>query len=220
MSGRRIMGLVLAVWLGMHPAPTLAQAPGPSAIADPIGGFIAEASRRFGVPAPWIRAVMRVESAGDPRATSHAGAMGLMQVMPATYAELRGRLGLGPDPYDPRDNILAGAAYLRQMHDRFGLAGMLPAYNAGPGRYETHLATGRPLPAETRDYVARLSSIVGMEPPERGAVPLPPDWRQAGLFIARPDDPSSADETPQTEPTATGHASDRLFVPRSDRAPR
>ena len=99
---------------------------------DPYSAFIAEAAQRFGVPEAWIRAVMRVESAGDVRAISSAGAMGLMQVMPATWAELRVRHRLGGNPYDPRDNILAGAAYLREMHDRYGSPGFLAAYNAGP----------------------------------------------------------------------------------------
>src|SRR3546814_10072998 len=73
----------------------------------------------------WIRAVMRVESRGDARAISPKGAIGLMQVMPATWTEMRTRYALGPDPYDPRDNILAGAAYLREMHDRYGSPGFL-----------------------------------------------------------------------------------------------
>jgi hypothetical protein len=106
--------------------------------------------------------VLRVESAGDVRAISSAGAMGLMQVMPDTWAGLRSRHGLGRDPYDPRDNILAGTAYLREMWDRYGnVAAMLAAYNAGPGRYDEHLATGRTLPAETRAYVATLAPVLG-----------------------------------------------------------
>jgi soluble lytic murein transglycosylase-like protein len=76
--------------------------------------------------------------------------MGLMQIMPETWATLRLRYGLGADPFDPHDNILAGAAYLRELHDRYGSPGFLAAYNAGPARYEDHLATGQPLPAETR----------------------------------------------------------------------
>jgi hypothetical protein len=74
---------------------------------------------------------------------------------------LRTRYNLGTDPYDPHDNILAGAAYLREMYDRYGAPGFLAAYNAGPGRYENHLATGRPLPGETQDYVAMLAPMIG-----------------------------------------------------------
>jgi len=122
---------------------------------------IAAASQRLGIPAAWIRAVMRAESAGDRQAVSHRGAMGLMQVMPATWAGLRAQHGLGADPFAPQDNILAGTAYLREMLDRFGSVPlMLAAYNAGPRRVEMHLATGQPLPAETRAYVAALAPLL------------------------------------------------------------
>lgn len=122
---------------------------------------ITAASQRFGIPEVWIRAVMRAESAGDRHAMSHRGAMGLMQVMPATWAGLRAQHGLGADPFAPQDNILAGTAYLREMLDRFGSVPlMLAAYNAGPRRVEMHLATGQPLPAETRAYVAALAPLL------------------------------------------------------------
>ena len=125
--------------------------PGPrSSSGSRIESFailIAEASRRFAIPAHWIRAVMQVESGGDERAISPRGALGPMQIMPRTWVELSVRYGLGIDPFDPRDNILAGAAYLRELHDRFGSPGFLAAHNAGPERYEQHLATGRPPPA-------------------------------------------------------------------------
>ncbi|MFZ2869530.1 lytic transglycosylase domain-containing protein [Zavarzinia sp.] len=155
--------------------------------SDPYGAYIAEASQRFGVPEAWIRAVMRVESAGDVRAISSAGAMGLMQVMPATWAELRVRHRLGGNPYDPRDNILAGAAYLREMHGRYGSPGFLAAYNAGPGRYEEYLA-GRPLPTETRAYVATLAPIVGggeLADPVVVAAANPLAWTRAPLFVVQ-----------------------------------
>ena len=138
----------------------------PTLIAsDAITGFVTEASQRFGVPDAWIGAVIEVESAGDRDSTSSAGAMGLMQVMPQTYAMLRARLGLGANPYDPRDNIMAGSAYLREMHDRYGPAGFLAAYNAGPGRFEEFRAGVRPLPAETVRYLARLNPMLGIEGP-------------------------------------------------------
>ena len=155
--------------------------------SDPYGAYIAEAAQRFGVPEAWIRAVMRVESAGEVRAISSAGAMGLMQVMPATWAELRVRHRLGGNPYDPRDNILAGAAYLREMHDRYGSPGFLAAYNAGPGRYEEYLA-GRPLPAETRAYVASLAPVVGggdLTGPVVVAAADPLAWTRAPLFVVQ-----------------------------------
>lgn len=138
--------------------PAAAQGAG-GAVAD-WRTLVAEASRRFEIPERWIHAVMGVESAYQSRALSHAGAMGLMQVMPATYADLRVRYGLGADPYQPRDNVMAGAAYLREMYDRFGAPGFLAAYNAGPARYLQHVTDGRPLPLETRAYVAKLSPAV------------------------------------------------------------
>jgi len=128
----------------------------------PFAAFVAEASSRFAVPEHWIRAVMRVESGEKSRARSRKGAMGLMQIMPGTWADLRARYSLGADPYDPHDNILAGAAYIRELSNRYGAPGFLAAYNAGPGRYERHLATGRPLPDETQAYVAALTPIIGV----------------------------------------------------------
>lgn len=169
-------------------APTVLRDP----VRDPHAVAIAEASARFAIPEHWIRAVMQVESAGDPRAVSHAGAMGLMQVMPGTWAALRQEHGLGADPFGPRGNILAGTAYLRAMLDRYGtVGGMLAAYNAGPGRYDAYLSEGRPLPAETRAYVAMLAPrLDGTAPlPNRAAVA---DWREAGLFADR-----SAEHPPQ-----------------------
>jgi soluble lytic murein transglycosylase-like protein len=183
------------------PAVTMAQGtpiarPSPR---DPYADHVTEASRRFGVPIAWIRAVMRGESAGDSHAISSAGAKGLMQIMPDTWAGLRLRYGLGRDPFDPHDNILAGAAYLREMWDRYGdVAAMLAAYNAGPARYDEHRATGRPLPAETRAYVAALAPIMLGERPSAGAAGTarPPDWREAALFVVRVIDVSAADLTP------------------------
>ena len=140
----------------LYPLPRFRSAPNGT-----FDALIDEASRRFGIPPAWVRGVMRIESGGrtmlDGRPiTSPAGAMGLMQVMPATFAELSGRYGLGSDPYEPRANILAGAAYLRGMYDRFGPAHFLAAYNAGPGRVDEHLRTGRALPGETQRYVEAL----------------------------------------------------------------
>ena len=132
--------------------------------------YTEEAAARCGVPVEWIERVMQAESAGLTRLgggpiTSRAGAMGLMQLMPATWAEMRSRIALGVDPHDPHDNILAGSCYLRMMYDRFGYPGLFAAYNAGPGRYADHLTTGRPLPGETRRYLAKqLGSGTGPMP--------------------------------------------------------
>ncbi len=127
---------------------------------DPL---VAEASKRFGVPVSWIRAVMRVESAGRTTLAegkpivSSAGAMGLMQLMPATYNEMRRTYNLGSDPFDPHDNIMAGAAMLRFLRERYGYPTMFAAYNDGPGNLEERLRTGGLLPAETRLYVATIT---------------------------------------------------------------
>ena len=133
--------------------------PGPP--GDPWGPYIREASRRFDMPESWIRALMRQESGGSlyrngRLITSSAGAMGLMQVMPGTYAELRTRHNLGPDPFDPHENIMAGVAYMREMYDMYGSPGFLAAYNAGPNRLDDYLANQRALPDETRHYVASI----------------------------------------------------------------
>lgn len=128
----------------------------------PWAAFIDEASRRFSIPRVWIEAVIMTESAGRTTLhgrpiTSHAGAMGLMQVMPATYQDMRLTYGLAADPYDPHDNILAGTAYLRAMYYRFGYPGLFGAYNAGPARYAASLQGAR-LPQETRLYLERLTN--------------------------------------------------------------
>jgi len=177
--------------------PLLAQTDVPEHVIDahPNADQIAEASQRFGIPTTWIMAVMRAESAGDLRAVSSAGAMGLMQVMPETWAGLRIRHGLGRDPYDPRDNILAGTAYLREMWDRYGdVAAMLAAYNAGPARYEEYLLADRPLPAETRAYVAALAPVLLGERPSGTAITAAPplDWREAAIFVSRDGGTSAA----------------------------
>ncbi|WP_404400565.1 lytic transglycosylase domain-containing protein [Pelagibacterium halotolerans] len=156
--------------------------------------FVSEAAQRFGIPEQWILAVMQAESRGHVGAVSSRGAMGLMQIMPGTWTELRARHRLGADPFDARDNILAGAAYLREMFDRYGdPIAMLAAYNAGPGRYDEHLATGRSLPAETRAYLAELAPLVGAE---TSTIPasVTPDWRDVPLFVAR----TSGNSTAQT----------------------
>jgi hypothetical protein len=121
--------------------------------------------------------------------------------MPDTWAGLRLRYRLGRNPHDPHDNILAGAAYLREMHDRYGAAGFLAAYNAGPGRYMEYVAAGRPLPAETRAYVAALAALIGGGQIDRGvAIAAGPNaWIRASLFAAVADSTS-----PAYRPQSTG----------------
>jgi soluble lytic murein transglycosylase-like protein len=152
---------------------------------DSVAASIAEASQRFDIPASWIRAVICVESGGDLHAVSSKGAMGLMQIMPETWASLQFRYSLGADPFDVHDNILAGAAYLRELHDRYGAPGFLAAYHAGPARYEAHLATGRPLPNETLAYVDRLAPLTTNDAVGGGVVlaAATPSWLKAPLFV-------------------------------------
>ena len=242
-SGVGSVILIAAVLLSGGAAPGTAwaqEAPvAAPAAAHPYAGHVADAARRFGIPEAWIWAVMRVESRGNSRAVSRAGAMGLMQIMPATWGTLRARYGLGTDPFDVRDNIMAGAAYLREMHDRYGNASaMLAAYNAGPGRYDDYVSRGRPLPAETVGYLAQFTAVVGAPGAVETAVSAPPDrfaWRRAALFVritgsgsapsaAQSDDTSDAPGSVAARPTeAQGSAvpsspetqADTLFVPRA-----
>lgn len=154
-----------ALTIGLLVAATLPAA-GPTGPA-PAGRWareIAEAAERFAIPEGWIGRVIEMESGGRQTwlgrpVTSRAGAMGLMQLMPATWSDMRAQLGLGSDPYDPRDNILAGTAYLRAMYDRFGYPGLFAAYNAGPARYAAYLSGLAGLPAETRAYLAGISDV-------------------------------------------------------------
>lgn len=171
--------------------------------------YVAQASTHCGVPVNWIERVMRAESGGRTTASgrpirSSAGAMGLMQLMPDTWADMRQRLGLGADPDDPRDNILAGTCYLRLMYDRFGYPGLFGAYNAGPRRYAEHLERGRPLPGETVAYIASVTgrpmsapqSSAGQPPqtlfvlrrtPAQGANSQEVASVQAALFVVKSD---------------------------------
>lgn len=180
-----LSGLLLGI--GFPVISSAQNAPVEEATAAPYSAHIAEASQRFRIPERWIRAVMQVESAGRAHVVSEAGAIGLMQIMPDTWADLRIRYRLGRDPFDPRDNILGGTAYLREMYDRFGSPGFLAAYNAGPERYRQHLADGRPLPRETRIYIDKLLPMIRLAPVDGTTTEVapPPDWREAPLFVGR-----------------------------------
>lgn len=185
--------------------------------AEQVAEFVASAARRFAIPEAWIYAVIRTESAGDPHAVSRAGAMGLMQIMPATWSDLRARYGLGADPFNARDNIAAGAAWLRELHDRYGSPGFLAAYNAGPARYDDHLATGRPLPAETRAYLASLAPVLG-DPVALKPLIAPLAWTRAALFPAHPDSSSAVADLAAAPPN--GGARNTLFLPLTGQALR
>ena len=205
-----------------------------AAIAEtshPYAAPVAEASQRFGIPERWIWRVMHAESRGNRGAVSRAGAMGLMQIMPATWTMLSARHGLGNDPFNIRANILAGAAYLRAMWDRYrDVRLMLAAYNAGPGRADAFAAGRRGLPAETLAYVRRIAPELGASDPT-SSVPAPapavPSWRDASLFAARPPITDKGEARTVSLQTVRGETvppsainipdapSNSLFVPRS-----
>jgi len=193
---RRPILIVVSMLACASPVVVLAQ-PEPGqrrTTAEPHAAHIAEASQRFGIPERWIRAIMQAESNGDPRAISPKGAMGLMQVMPATWDELRVRHRLGNDIYDIRDNIVAGAGYIRELFDRYGSPGWIAAYNADPARYEASLA-GRPLPAETRACVAAVTTNLGSDPNldvVMIATNNPRAWTRAPLFVVHQGRKSAA----------------------------
>ena len=159
---RRVACLTLLSCLtacGSHPTRTVhahynpsRYYPPPGPHEDPWGPYVREASGRFGVPELWIRRVMRQESGGQEDVISWAGAMGLMQVMPDTYSDLRGRYSLGDDPFDPHNNILAGTSLLagdvrplRRARVSGGLqrrsepAGPLPEQRHAPARGDDQL---------------------------------------------------------------------------------
>lgn len=164
--------------------------------------YIVEASNRFGVPVTWIERVMHAESRGRTHLggrpiRSSAGAIGLMQLMPGTWAEMRAKLGLGSDPDDPHDNILAGTFYLRLMYDRFGYPGLFAAYNAGPGRYAEHLAGRRALPSETVGYLASVA----------------PSASVPAMVAARPASPQSIFAVRRNVPTDDADRSAKTPVP-------
>jgi Transglycosylase SLT domain len=182
--------------------------------------MMAQASARFGVPIAWIARVMTSESAGETEwngkpITSTAGAMGLMQVMPVTYAELRRRYGFGADPYDPGDNIGAGTAYLSELYRRYGYPALFVAYHAGPKRYEDFLLRRDPLPAATLAYVDAispgLSGTFGMPPRAPRNPPQPP---KDDLFVAR-----SMSAMVERGPVGFASNASGLFVPLSKLAP-
>jgi hypothetical protein len=131
----------------------------PAVLAStPYGEIIASMSEAHGVNPMLVRALIQVESNYKPRAKSHKGAMGLMQLMPATAREHKVR-----NPYDPKANIAAGVKHLKGLIDRFdgALDMALAAYNAGEGAVKKF--GGIPPYRETRNYVTRILSIAGIK---------------------------------------------------------
>jgi len=164
--------------------------PGPGVTA--FDSLIAQHAQASGLNPVLVRAVIETESAFNPRAVSRVGAMGLMQLMPATAKEL----GVD-DPFDPSENIRGGTAYLRALLDRFdgNVEFALAAYNAGPGAVERY--DGVPPYRETRNYVAKLSNrIKDVKAIARGSLTLyqvtevTPDGREIVKYTDRkPDAP-------------------------------
>ncbi|HET6183046.1 MAG TPA: lytic transglycosylase domain-containing protein [Acetobacteraceae bacterium] len=206
--------------------------PGPP--EDPWGPYIREAAQRFDIPEEWVRAVMRVESGGQEYrdgqlVTSHAGAMGLMQVMPQTYAELQERYGLGGDPFEPHDNIIAGVAYMRELYDIYGSPGFLAAYNGGPNRLDDYLSNLRPLPDETRHYVAMIApAIEGIYPQRRSPAEayamnelpedIPPGLRYGGhVLLASAHGKAPSRHTPGRHETMVARAALKSHPDREGR---
>jgi hypothetical protein len=150
--------------------------------------------------------------------------MGLMQIMPVTWTELRSRYRLGVDPYDPHDNISAGTVYIRELHDRYGAPGFLAAYNAGPERYERHLATGRALPHQTLAYVATLAPIIKGKQTDEKTVTVARSfvWTSSPFFAVRTASHSSRDRSsnglhPDRSPGDRAAVDLSVLVPQSNR---
>lgn len=126
--------------------------------------YVNEAANRYNVPHALVQSVLSQESGGKQNAVSSKGAGGYMQIMPDTYEELRPKHGLGPNRFDPRDNIIGGTAYMRQLYDQYGnWEDTLAAYNAGPGRLDRVKAGKSTLPTETQNYVPSVLRRAGMQ---------------------------------------------------------
>jgi soluble lytic murein transglycosylase-like protein len=174
-----------------------------------------EAARRSGLPLGTVFGVMAAESAGNPRAVSPKGAMGCMQIMPATWTYLTNRYALGPDPFDARMNMIGGALYLAELAARYGFPGAYSAYNAGPGRYQRYVAGRAALPAETIAYAARIAG--GTAP--RVATAPPPRWQEASLFLIRPTAPAKRSAAPDSKASDVGSLFGGLFPLAADDDP-
>jgi len=181
-------------------APARYAPPGPA--SDPWGPYIQEAAGRFHVKPDWIRAVMRQESGGHEYMngrpiTSYAGAMGLMQLTGPTYQDMRDRYRLGDDPYDPHDNIMAGAAYIAILYRRYGSPEFLAAYNAGPRTLDDyHSGRRSSLPDQTVQYLASVGPRLSA--PDDGAAV------QSTPLAAPAEAPVQVAEAPPTPPARHG----------------
>ena len=161
---------------------------------------IARAAERFALPRAWICAVIEAESGGHQERdgapmVSVTGAMGLMQLMPASFGAMAQRYHLPATPFAARENILAGTAYLRRCYLRFGFPLLFSAYEAGPARVQNFVLHGVPLPRQTRNYLRHiLDNLAGTSPMK---VSHKPDMAP-GLFVA----------VAEGAPLFVGHGSD------------
>lgn len=169
--------------------------PAPPRTGNACAGYASEAASRSGLSVDIVLRVMMAESGGNARIVSPKGAMGCMQIMPATWTYLSARYNLGADPFDARRNMIGGAMYLAELAARYGMAGGLAAYNAGPGRYERYVAGTATLPAETMAYTARIGGGASL----RAARPVQARWQEASLFLARTAQSGPVDPTPPDE---------------------
>ena len=128
---------------------------------DTYESLIQEAAAAYDLPASLIRAVMRTESAFDPHAVSRVGAQGLMQLMPGLAREMGVK-----DSFDPRQNVMGGAKYLRKLLDTHSgnIKLTLASYNAGPGNVRRY--KGIPPFKETQNYVKKISGLLAEEAAE------------------------------------------------------
>lgn len=149
--------IICVLAIGMQPATVsvaAAQQAADARAVHPYAPHVDDAARRFAIPEAWIWAVMRAESNGDARAVSRAGAMGLMQIMPATADRLR----LG-DPFDAKESGAAGTRFLAELWARYrgDRPRVIAAYNVGPGAVP--VSGSYTLPRETRIYVERVQRV-------------------------------------------------------------
>jgi hypothetical protein len=175
--------------------------------------LIKKASKRFRIPADWVREVVRLESGGrtmlaeNMPMVSNRGALGLMQLLPATYSDMRAQYGLGKDPFNAHDNIFAGAAYLSWLRGRYGYPAMFTAYNDGPGNYEQRSAKGKQFPTETQNYLTAATLVLGGGAPANNPLltqtaTTPATIIPATLTVATPG-PTFDAAAPASTPPAT-----------------
>ncbi|WP_294042628.1 lytic transglycosylase domain-containing protein [Sphingomonas sp.] len=173
--------MVGALTTAVAASPSAGSVPEPT-LSNRCAAHVPEAARRSGLPEEVVMRVMLAESRGNSRIVSAKGAIGCMQIMPATWSYVTARYNLGADPFDARMNMIGGAMYLAELAARYGWPGAFSAYNAGPGRYQRYVQGHVPLPAETIAYTARLGRNAEGPP----VVAVAPRWQEARLFMTRP----------------------------------